>query len=51
MLINLNFKPIFLDDGLIFFDKKGSIIRYSNAQQKFCGKKTHYSKSEKKLRS
>ena len=34
----LNFKPIFLKDGLIFFDKKGSIIRYNN-KKKFCGKK------------
>jgi hypothetical protein len=24
----LNFKPIFLNDGLIFFDKKGAIVRY-----------------------
>ena len=32
MLINLNYKPIFLDDGLIFFDKKGSIIRYDNTK-------------------
>ena len=23
----LNYKPLFLDDGLIFFDNKGSIIR------------------------
>ena len=29
----LNFKPIFLNDGLIFFDKKGSIIRYNNSQK------------------
>jgi hypothetical protein len=26
----LNFKTIFLNDGLIFFDKKGSIYRYIN---------------------
>ena len=45
----LNFKPIFLDDGLIFFDKKGSIIRY-NDKSKVLWKKNHYSKSEKKLR-
>ena len=45
----LNFKPIFLDDGLIFFDKKGSIIRY-NDKSKILWKKNHYSKSEKKLR-
>ena len=45
----LNFKPIFLDDGLIFFDKKGSIIRY-NDKTKVLWKQNHYSKSEKKLR-
>ena len=45
----LNFKPIFLEDGLIFFDKKGSIIRY-NDKTKILWKQNHYSKSEKKLR-
>ena len=45
----LNFKPLFLNDGLIFFDKKGSIIRYDN-NQKVLWKKNHYSKSEKKLK-
>ena len=45
----LNFKPIFLEDGLIFFDKKGSIIRY-NDKSKVLWKKNHYSKPEKKLR-
>ena len=44
----LNFKPIFLDDGIIFFDKKGSIIRY-NENQKIVWKSNHYSKAEKKL--
>ncbi len=43
----LNFKPVFLDNGLIFFDKKGSIIRYNN-NQKVLWKKNHYSKPEKK---
>ena len=43
----LNFKPIFLKDGLIFFDKKGSIIRYDNTQ-KVLWKKNYYSKKEKK---
>ena len=43
----LDFKPSFLKDGLIFFDKKGSIIRYDN-NQKVLWKKNHYSKSEKK---
>ena len=45
----LNFKPVFLNDGLIFFDKKGSIIRYGN-NQKVLWKKNHYSKLEKKLK-
>jgi len=45
----LNYKPLFLDDGLIFFDNKGSIIRYDN-NQKVLWKTNHYSKSEKKLK-
>ena len=45
----LNFKPIFLNDGLIFFDKKGSIIRY-NDKHKIIFKKNYYLKEEKKLR-
>ena len=45
----LNFKPIFLENGLIFFDKKGSIIRY-NDSQKVLWKKNYYSKNEKKLK-
>ena len=45
----LNFKPVFLDDGLIFFDKKGSIIRYKD-NQKVIWKKNYYTKSEKKLK-
>ena len=44
----INFKPIFLNDGLIFFNKKGSIIRY-NDNQKVLWKQNHYSKVEKKL--
>ena len=43
----LNFKPVFLENGLIFFDKKGSIIRYNN-NKKILWKKNHYSKAEKK---
>jgi len=43
----LNFKPVFLQNGLIFFDKKGSIIRYNN-NKKVLWKKNHYSKAEKK---
>ena len=46
---NLNYKPIFLSDGLIFFDKNGTIIRYDN-NKKVLWKKNHYTKSEKKLR-
>jgi len=45
----LNFKPIFLENGLIFFDKKGSIIRY-NDSQKVLWKKNYYLKNEKKLK-
>ena len=45
----LNFKPIFLNDGLIFFDKKGSIIRYDDSQ-KILWKINYYSKSEIKLK-
>ena len=45
---NLNFKPLFLEKGLVFFDKKGSIIRYDE-NSKIIWKKNYYSKSEKKL--
>ena len=45
----LNFKPIFLNDGLIYFDKKGTIIRYDD-NQKILWKKNYYSKAEKKLK-
>lgn len=45
----LDFKPIFLKDGLIFFDKKGSVIRYDK-NQKILWKSNHYKKSEKKLK-
>tara|TARA_B100000131_G_scaffold119814_1_gene116786 strand:- start:161 stop:1456 length:1296 start_codon:yes stop_codon:yes gene_type:complete len=44
----LSFKPVFLSDGIIYFDKKGTIIRY-NENQKIIWKQNHYSKSEKKL--
>ena len=43
----LNFTPLFLDSGLIFFDNSGSIIRYDN-NQKVLWKKNYYTKSEKK---
>tara|TARA_B100001121_G_C18643553_1_gene600472 strand:+ start:128 stop:1426 length:1299 start_codon:yes stop_codon:yes gene_type:complete len=45
---NLNYKPIFLENGIIFFDKKGSIIKYDN-KKKIVWKVNHYSKIEKKL--
>jgi len=45
----LDFEPIFLKNGIIFFDKKGSIIRYDN-DYKVIWKKNHYSKAEKKLK-
>ncbi len=48
-LNQLDFKPIFLENGIIFFDKKGSIIRYSN-NQKVIWKKNYYSKAERKLK-
>ena len=44
----INFEPLFLSDGIIFFDKKGSIIRYDN-NKKVLWKHNHYSKTEKKL--
>ena len=46
---NFNYKPIFLSNGIIFFDRKGSILRY-NKKQKIVWKKNHYSKAEKKLK-
>ena len=48
-LNQLDFEPIFLKNGIIFFDKKGSIIRYSN-NQKVIWKKNYYSKAERKLK-
>ena len=46
---NLNFEPIFLLDGVIFFDKKGTIIKY-DSNNKVLWKKNYYSKPEKKLK-
>ena len=43
-----NFEPLFLDDGLIFSNKKGDIIRI-NENKKILWKKNYYSKNEKKL--
>ncbi len=48
-LNQLDFEPIFLKNGIIFFDKKGSIIKYDN-NYKVVWKKNHYSKVEKKLK-
>ena len=45
---HLNFKPLFLNDGLIFFDNKGTIIRF-DLNQKIIWKKNHYNKIEKKM--
>ena len=45
----LDYRPALLSDGLIFFDKKGNIIRYNN-DKKILWKKNYYSKAEKKLR-
>ena len=47
-LKKINFKPAFLKDGMIFFNKKGTIIRF-NENQKVIWKKNYYSKGEKKL--
>ena len=43
-----DFEPLILKDGLIFFDKKGNILRFNN-NQKIIWKKNYYSKTEKKL--
>ena len=43
----LNFKPLFLEDGLVFFDKNGSIIKY-DLIGKILWKKNYYNKLEKK---
>ena len=44
----LDYKPLFLKKGIIFFDKKGSIIKY-NEDNKILWKVNYYSKSEKKI--
>lgn len=44
----INLKPLFLKNGLIFFDKKGSVIFFNN-DKKVVWKKNYYSKFEKKL--
>ena len=47
-LNQINFKPLFLENDIVFFDKKGSILKYDE-NQKVIWKKNHYSKTEKKL--
>ena len=44
----LDYMPVFLNDGLIFFDNKGTIIKY-NDKKKIIWKNNFYSKAEKKL--
>lgn len=44
-----NLKPAFLNEGIIFFDNKGSVLRF-NDEQKIIWKNNFYSKSEKKLK-
>jgi outer membrane protein assembly factor BamB len=48
-LDQFNLKPAFLNEGIIFFDNKGSVLRF-NDEQKIIWKKNFYSKSEKKLK-
>ena len=48
-LDQFNLKPVFLNDDIIFFDNKGSILRF-NDDQKVIWKNNFYSKSEKKLK-
>ncbi len=45
---SLDVKPLILSDALLFFDKKGSLIKY-NQNSKILWKKNFYSKNEKKL--
>ena len=46
-LNQINLKPLFIKKDIVFFDKKGSIIRFDE-NQKILWKKNYYSKSEKK---
>ena len=48
-LDQFNLKPAFLNEGIIFFDNKGSVVRF-NDEQKIIWKNNFYSKSEKKLK-
>ena len=47
-LNQINLKPLFIENDIVFFDKKGSIIRFDK-NQKILWKKNYYSKAEKKL--
>ncbi|MDC3101942.1 PQQ-binding-like beta-propeller repeat protein [Candidatus Pelagibacter sp.] len=47
-LNQINLKPLFLGNDIVFFNKKGSIIKY-NENQKVIWKKNYYTKAEKKL--
>ena len=47
-LNQIDFNPIILKEGLIFFDNKGSIIKYDK-NQKIVWKRNYYTKLEKKL--
>ena len=47
-LDGLNSKPLFLKDGLIYFDKKGALLRFDQ-NSKVIWKNNFYSKFEKKL--
>ena len=48
-LDGLNSKPLFLKDGLIYFDKKGALLRFDQ-NSKVIWKNNFYSKSEKKIK-
>ena len=45
---HVKFKPIFFNDGIIYFDRKGTIIKYDK-NKKIIWKKNYYTKIEKKL--
>jgi outer membrane protein assembly factor BamB len=47
---NLNYKPLFLSDGLIFFDKKGTITRYNDGGKVIWKKKPLF-KVRKKVKT
>lgn len=43
----LNFKPLFLENGLVFFDRKGSVIKYDK-NGKILWKRNYYEKFDRK---